>query len=577
MFRNLKDRALSAEATSVYYTAVMLLPNLLLCITEPYSWSTMLASLLMPAGFYLLLSVARPRSGWVMLATLPLMVLDAFQIVILKLFGGSIIAVDMFTNLFTTNASEAGELLGNLWTAVLFVCVVYIPAIVLAIRSAVGKRRLSVPFRRRAAWGALAAAVVGVLCTAISWGTRPEFRVREHIFPINVLYNIHLSIDRWHQSLAYPETSRSFCFDTRRDSLPAEREIYVYVIGEASRAASWSLMGYERPTNPLLSERVGHGLIPFSDVLTESNATHKSVPIMLSATSAIDHEQIYREKSIITAFKEAGFRTLYFSNQVPNRSLIDYFSEEADHRIDISPREGTLYTDNRPDGELLPHLRRAIDTTQQNLFIVIHTYGSHFDYRKRYPDNFSYFTPDRFTAVDSKNRTALRNAYDNSVRYTDYVMDGVIGALEHAHCCTAMIYTADHGEDLMDDRRERFLHSSPLPTYYQLHVAAFGWFSDDYRSLYADRYDAALRHARMPYSTGSMFHTVADVAGLKSRYLNPTRSLVSRQFVARDRFYLNDHNQAVEFYNTGLRAEDFQQLDQRGIHYRKGSVRNIKY
>ena len=85
---------------------------------------------------------------------------------------------------------------------------------------------------RRAAWGALAAAVVGVLCTAISWGTRPEFRVREHIFPINVLYNIHLSIDRWHQSLAYPETSRSFCFDTRRDSLPAEREIYVYVIGD---------------------------------------------------------------------------------------------------------------------------------------------------------------------------------------------------------------------------------------------------------------------------------------------------------------------------------------------------------
>lgn len=44
-----------------------------------------------------------------MLCSFPLMVLGAFQIVLLYLFGGSIIAVDMFTNLFTTNASEAGQ------------------------------------------------------------------------------------------------------------------------------------------------------------------------------------------------------------------------------------------------------------------------------------------------------------------------------------------------------------------------------------------------------------------------------------------------------------------------------------
>ncbi|MFQ8806441.1 MAG: phosphoethanolamine transferase domain-containing protein [Alistipes indistinctus] len=55
--------------------------------------------------------------------------------VLLYLFGGSIIAVDMFTNLFTTNASEAGELLANLWPAVLFVCILYLPLLVLGVRS----------------------------------------------------------------------------------------------------------------------------------------------------------------------------------------------------------------------------------------------------------------------------------------------------------------------------------------------------------------------------------------------------------------------------------------------------------
>ena len=138
------------ETISVVYVAIMLLPNLFLAITEPYSWSTVLGSILLPATFYLLVSVSLPRPGGVMLCTLPLMILGAFQIVLLYLFGGSIIAVDMFTNLFTTNASEAGELLANIWPAVVFVCVIYIPLLVLGVRSLVIKRRLSGVFRRRA-------------------------------------------------------------------------------------------------------------------------------------------------------------------------------------------------------------------------------------------------------------------------------------------------------------------------------------------------------------------------------------------------------------------------------------------
>lgn len=101
-------------------------------------------------------------------------------------------------------------------------------------------------------------------------------------------------------------------------------------------------------------------MVPFSNVLTQSNATHKSVPIILSPASAANYDSIYVQKSLITAFKEAGFQTWYLSNQVPNRSLIDFFSEEAERRIDISPREGELYTDNRPDGEMLPSIREII-------------------------------------------------------------------------------------------------------------------------------------------------------------------------------------------------------------------------
>lgn len=190
----------------------------------------------------------------------------------------------------------------------------------------------------------------------------PGFGIRYHIFPVNVIYNIRLSLDRWAQSNAYPETSRDFRFGVTRDSVPDGREIYVMVVGEASRAPSWSLLGYPRQTTPMLERR--DGVVPFGDMLTQCNATHKSVPVILSSVSAENYNDIFEQKSIITAFKEAGFATLYISNQVPNRSLIDYFSAEADRRVDISPREGQLYTDNRPDGDMLPILRQAVASTE---------------------------------------------------------------------------------------------------------------------------------------------------------------------------------------------------------------------
>ncbi|HJB84213.1 MAG TPA: lipid A phosphoethanolamine transferase [Candidatus Alistipes merdigallinarum] len=566
------------EATVYAYVFAMLLPNLILACTEPYSWSTILASLMLPAAFYMAVSVARPRPGIVMLCTLPLMVLNAFQIVILYLFGGSIIAVDMFTNLFTTNVSEAGELLSNLWPAIVFVCIIYLPILALSIRSSLIKDRLSSMFRRKMIYGALCALVVGGVATVISAVVRPDFGIRQQIFPVNVIYNIRLSLDRWKQSEAYPETSKNFTFNAVRTARAEGREIYVMVIGEASRATSWSLFGYERETTPRLSQRVGSGLVPFDDVLTQSNATHKSVPVLLSPVSALNFDEIYGEKSIITAFKEAGFRTLFISNQVPNRSLIDYFSAEADRRIDISPREGQLYTDNRPDGEMLPYLRDAILSTEENLFIVLHTYGSHFDYTKRYPHDFAKFTPDHLMSVSKENREMLRNSYDNSVYYTDYVLDQIIQLLDSTKACTALYYCADHGEDLMDDRRERFLHASPTPTYYQLHVAALAWFSEQYRSQFPDKYEAVLGNCSRPATTACMFHSVADMASIESPYVDSTRSFSCPGFQqSLRRMYLTDHNTPVEFYNSGLQPEDFEALDRYHIEYDKNHVHDIRY
>ena len=86
------------------------------------------------------------------------------------------------------------------------------------------------------------------------------------------------------------------------------------MIGEASRAANWELYGYDRPTNPRL-KALGDEIVVFRNMLTQSNTTHKSVPMILSSVRTNEHDELFRRKGLPALFNEAGFRTWFLSNQ----------------------------------------------------------------------------------------------------------------------------------------------------------------------------------------------------------------------------------------------------------------------
>ena len=166
------------------------------------------------------------------------------------------------------------------------------------------------------------------------------------------------------------------------------------------------------------------GLTAFNHTLTQSNTTHKSVPMLLSAADASNYDRIYRERSIITAFREAGFHTAFFSTQKPNHSFIDIFGMEANDWKFI--KNGPQGASNTPDEELLPLIAKKLSEGHKKLFIVIHTYGSHFNYRERYPASMAFFKPDDATEAKAVNRPQLINAYDNTIRQTDRLLAEII-------------------------------------------------------------------------------------------------------------------------------------------------------
>lgn len=540
----------------LFFLFVNLIPSFLLVYSEPFNWAGKLILLLFPLGLLLGLFSLAKRPGTMQLILIPLLITHAFQLVLFYLFGEEVIAVDMFLNLATTNATEAGELLDNLLPAIIGVCVIYIPTILVAILAYRRKTILSAKIRGQMAIASLLIICLSFGMTFIARDSHTDsFALKQDIYPANVGYNLYFAINKWQKSDAYPKTSTDFRFNAHRATHADRREIYVLVVGEASRSENWSLFGYERETNPQLKNT--SGLVAYSDAITQSNTTHKSVPIILSAASAEDFNIIYTQKSIIQAFKESGFKTVFLSNQTPNRSFTDYFAKEADVHINIRPvSSGGIYSTNNYDEELLPLCQKCIDSIPGNLFFVLHTYGSHFNYRERYPRSFAKFLPDDALNIEKKNRQQLINAYDNSIRYTDDFLKRLITLLSDSEECTALFYTSDHGEDLLDDRRGRFLHASPHPTYYQLHIPMLAWFSTSYQFNYPLQCETAANHANQPVTTNAVFHTMLDIASITTPELRTELSLVNPAFLAAPRMYLSDHDQPVLYYNAGLKKED---------------------
>ena len=242
--RKVKTRSRFTTLLTVYFFVVLIIPNCVLANTEPYSGWTDEVLILLPLGFYMMWSVALRRSGVMIWLGFPFIFFCAFQIVLLYLFGSSIIATDMFTNLLTTNPGEAGELLGNIYPSVVLVCVLYLPLLWLAAREIAHKRYITRTTRLNIGLTGAALFALGLIALWPAYRVSEEKHVlRDEIFPLNVLYNLGLSGSEFRKAHNFDKTSEGFTFEARRTAQLPEREIYVYIIGEAARAMNWQLYG----------------------------------------------------------------------------------------------------------------------------------------------------------------------------------------------------------------------------------------------------------------------------------------------------------------------------------------------
>lgn len=564
LFKTISNGDAASVTLLVWVVFACIVPNVWLSITETLTPLQALANVVLPLGVYIFLMSLSRHIGRSSLWMVTVMFFAAFQMVLLYMYGRSVIAVDMFLNVVTTNPDEVGELLGNMFPIMAAVVVIYLVPIITAIVAVVGKWRLPRSVQRMTRLVSYPVMIAGAFCFAGSFIGARHYNPLSDLYPVNALYNVGLAVDRTVRLGDYAVTSADYTFEARSTRPDSEPEIYVAVIGETSRGDNWQLLGYGRETTP---ELMGlDGLVSYSRALSQSNTTHKAVPMLLSALDAETFgDSIYTSKSLITAFKEAGFHTAFLSNQNRNHSFIDYFGEEADTCIFIRDyaAEGEK---NHYDRRLLEYLDALLAAGHNKLLVVLHTYGSHFSYYDRYPAEVGTFHPDGPAEAVKNYRLEQVNAYDNSIHATSQLLRAVVDRLSGLQANTALIYTSDHGEDIFDDSRNLFLHASPCPSYYQIHVPFLVWFSPSYNTVHPAMMAGARANSdKFVASSKAYFHTLLDMAGISSPRFRAEESVVNGAYRPSAPVYLNDHNHPVSLSESGLLKPDFIKLDSLGI------------
>ena len=139
----------------------------------------------------------------------------------------------------------------------------------------------------------------------------------------------------------------------------------------------------------------------------------------------------------------------------------------------------------------------------------------------------------------------MRNAYDNTIVFTDRVLDEFIGVIGAEHAVSSLYFASDHGENGAESVTLPFSHGNL--TTEVLRVPLIVWLSPEYQAARPRQSEALRSHADVPFSSDVTFHTVLDVAGLSCALLLPERSIASREFLPGPRIVVAMHGPPQDY------------------------------
>jgi len=301
--------------------------------------------------------------------------------------------------------------------------------------------------------------------------------------------------------------------------------LLLLVLGETARSDRFGINGYARPTTPELERAQA---ISFRNAWSCGTSTAESLPCMFSH---LPREEYLRRdgdhENLLDVLQRAGLAVLWLDNQSGCKGLCDRVPHASTAR---QPANGLCSDGECLDGIMLEQLDAQLAALEparrgRGVVVVLHQMGSHGPaYFRRSPASAKRFLPEcTSNALQDCDPQSLRNAYDNSIAYTDRFLGQAIDWLRRNPTDTdnALVYVSDHGESLGEGNL--FLHGMPyaLAPDAQKHVPWVTWLSPGF--AHADKLsDACLRaRADARVSHDGYFHSVLGLMGVSTRAYRP--------------------------------------------------------
>ncbi len=295
--------------------------------------------------------------------------------------------------------------------------------------------------------------------------------------------------------------------------------LLVLFVGETTRAQNFGLNGYARDTTPELAKR---DVIAFTDTTSCGTSTAVSVPCMFSGLgkARYSREAALGRENLLDVLAHAGLKVEWHDNNTGDQNIA---RRTGWSRIERSVAPGSC-AQECTDEAMLPVIAQTADTMDRNTVLVLHMIGSHGPaYHLRYPAERRAFQPDCLsTQFSDCTAEEIVNAYDNSIRETDFVLARTIDILAASErVIPAMLFLSDHGESLGENGL--YLHAAPdfMAPPEQTQVPFVLWLDPRFSTTMGVDARCMKTRADRPASHDNLFSTVLGLMDVQTALHDP--------------------------------------------------------
>ena len=288
------------------------------------------------------------------------------------------------------------------------------------------------------------------------------------------------------------------------------------VIGEsASRDYMSAFTDMEHDTTPWMrqmAEDKDHTVI-FPHAYSCTMHTVQVLEKALTEYNQYNDKQFYESCSIVDIAHKLGYRVHWYSNQGHlgvNDTPITLVANTAEVAKWTNQDLGKVQYDHT-----LVDFLDELDPEQNN-FLVLHLMGSHFNFLSRYPREATVW------GEPGVQHNVLN--YENSLHYTDSVLESFYNYVKDRLNLQVMVYFSDHAT--VPDK-----HRSPnFRGFGATRIPLFVTMSDDYLEHHKERAEALKANSKRYWTNDLVYELMCGIFDISSNHYDETASLASLSY-----------------------------------------------